>query len=68
MLCYKDQTYCQSDCTNKECHRFLSDEIKEGAQKRDLPIALCDFSKHCEEYESKTLEKHNKPVNYQNKD
>ena len=33
MICYKDKTFCSSDCTNKDCHRFFSDEVREGARK-----------------------------------
>jgi len=56
MLCYKDQTFCSSDCTNKECFRFFGDEQKEGAAKwwRGLegnpPIAFSDFRERCPAY------------------
>lgn len=49
-LCYKDQTYCLSDCTNRNCHRFVTEEIREQAIALGLPMAYADFSKNCEEY------------------
>lgn len=49
-LCYKDQTYCLSDCTNRNCHRFVTEEIREQAIALGLSMAYADFSKNCEEY------------------
>jgi hypothetical protein len=52
-LCYKDKTFCSSDCVVSDCWRFLSDEDREGARKwwphdpDNAPIALSDFSKDC---------------------
>lgn len=51
MICYLDKTFCSSDCTKEDCHRFLSDEVREGSIKRDLPIAQADFSEDCDSYE-----------------
>jgi len=39
MICYRDQCYCASACINTECFRYLSDEVKSGAEKCGLPIA-----------------------------
>lgn len=55
-LCYKDRTFCKSDCVNTECSRRLSDEVLEGARKwwghdpDNAPIALSDFHSGCEGY------------------
>lgn len=51
MLCYKDMTFCQSDCTNDKCLRFLSDDVERGSIKCGLLLAVCDFSKECKDYE-----------------
>ena len=56
MICYKDKTFCSSNCTNKDCHRFFSDEAREGARKwwrhdpDNAPIAFSDFSGTCPVY------------------
>lgn len=50
MLCYRDQSYCASDCINVECFRYLSDEVKERANGVGLPIATADFSGCCDDY------------------
>ena len=47
MMCYKDMTFCKEDKCKKwdECHRALTDEVKEDAAKwwgdEDYPI--CAF-------------------------
>jgi hypothetical protein len=50
MLCYKDMTFCDSECSNLMCHRYLSDEIVDEANKIQLPIALSDLSLGCGDY------------------
>ena len=54
MICYKDMTFCSSDCTNTECHRFFSEEQRENAEKwwggPDAPVAFSDFSGDCPAY------------------
>ena len=56
MICYKDMTFCNSNCTNRACSRFVSEDVKEGARNwwgsDDYPIALSDFSDTCEAYEA----------------
>lgn len=52
MLCYKDQTYCLSDCTNNLCHRFVTQKIREQAIAFGLTMAYADFSKNCEDYKN----------------
>ena len=50
MLCYKDQTFCSSDCINTACYRYLSptDEIR--AKELKLPVAWNDLSDDCPGY------------------
>ena len=50
MLCYRDQSYCQSDCTNQDCFRFISEAVVEGSEKTGLPLSVSDFSETCPEY------------------
>lgn len=50
MLCFKDMSFCQSDCINQTCVRHLSDEVKERANGVGLPIATADFSRDCKDY------------------
>lgn len=50
MICYKDQTFCMSDCTNDMCFRFVTEEIREKSIALGLPMAYADFSKKCEGY------------------
>lgn len=50
MLCYRDMTFCKSDCTNKQCPRFVTQAVRERADFAGLPLALADMSKDCKEY------------------
>ena len=50
MICYRDQSYCASDCINSQCFRYLSDEVKARANEVRLPIATADFSEECKGY------------------
>lgn len=53
MMCYKDKTFCSSDCVFKECPRFFGEEEREGARRwwshdpDNAPIAFADFSPSC---------------------
>jgi len=53
MICYKDKTFCLSDCVRKDCYRFLSEEDRKGARiwwshdPENAPIAVADFSNDC---------------------
>ena len=53
-LCYKDKTFCASDCVNTGCWRNFTDEERENSIKwwggEDAPIAMADFSKGCDGY------------------
>lgn len=50
MLCYKDKTYCGSDCTNMECYRYYDSGVAADAAQLGLPVALADYSKSCDAY------------------
>lgn len=60
MICYKDQTFCSSDCKNDTCFRHFTDEVHEAARlwwfdfqpdtPDNAPIAFSDFSKTCVAY------------------
>ena len=55
MLCFKDMTFCKSDCTNSDCWRFFSEELKKESIEwmgEDAPIAFSDFSDVCVNYQS----------------
>lgn len=49
-LCYKDRTYCRSDCVNTTCDRFVSEELRKEAAEFGLPLSLTDFSVRCSVY------------------
>lgn len=59
MMCYKDKTFCGSDCVNDDCHRFVSEGLLTDSLewtktfKPDAKfgiLALSDFSDTCNEY------------------
>lgn len=54
MICFRDMTFCKSDCINTECGRHYGDDDREAAIKwwggEDAPIAFSDFSKTCPDY------------------
>lgn len=46
MFCYKDQSFCDSDCVNTECFRnkrTIPDDI-------DVPICMGNFRTDCDQY------------------
>ena len=53
-MCYRDKTFCESDCINKECVDLLTKQVKADAHKwwgkEDAPIMVADFSKTCPDY------------------
>lgn len=51
MICYRDMTFCDSDCVNSKCHRFISTEILKGAVAWGGPIARQDMSPYCPDYQ-----------------
>jgi hypothetical protein len=50
MLCYRDMSFCNSDCTNKGCIRFISERVVQRSEETGLPLATCDFSQECPDY------------------
>jgi len=50
MLCYRDRTFCSSDCTNTACYRYLSEKDAQRAKELNLLIAYSDFSQTCPDY------------------
>ena len=55
-MCYKDMTFCSSDCIRVSCHRHFGDEQRTGAKEwwsgleGNAPIAFSDFSNNCDSY------------------
>lgn len=54
MLCYKDKTFCHSDCINRSCWRYLTDEDRRRSIELKLPIASSDYSRTCPDYKDPT--------------
>jgi hypothetical protein len=54
MICYRDMTFCASDCRNTKCRRYFGEDQRKGAVEwwgsDDAPVAMADFSKTCEDY------------------
>lgn len=55
MICYRDMSFCGSDCVNTECRRHFGPSEKSAAERwwggPDAPVAFMDFSKDCEQYQ-----------------
>lgn len=55
MICYRDMTFCSSDCKNTSCSRNLTPDVTARARQwwggDDTPIAVSDFSDDCEHYQ-----------------
>ena len=59
MICYRDRTWCGSDCVNAECSRNISTEVMATAKvwwqgfnsKDPVPFATMDLRKGCDEYQ-----------------
>jgi hypothetical protein len=49
-LCYKDKTFCNSNCANTLCYRFMHKGLRKEAAEFGLPLALCDYSADCPDY------------------
>lgn len=56
MICYKDMTFCASDCLNRACRRNWTDEKAAAAKawwgSDDAPVSFSDFSADCPEYKA----------------
>lgn len=54
MICFKDTTFCGSDCVNQLCGRHFGDLEREQARawwgSDDAPVAFSDFSGTCDRY------------------
>lgn len=53
MICYRDKTFCGSDCVNRECGRNFTPEDAILAREwggEDAPVAYANFSAQCAEY------------------
>lgn len=57
MMCFKDMTFCNSDCINTKCMRNFSPKLREEAVKwwgdETFPIAYsASFKEGCDIYQS----------------
>lgn len=57
MICFRDKTYCASDCKRDTCDRHWTDELHEQARRwwnhapDDAPVAFMDYAKQgCKDY------------------
>ncbi len=55
MICYKDKTFCDTDCKPKEfCSKQYTKKIQADANKwwgkEGAPVMVADFSKDCNLY------------------
>lgn len=63
MMCFKDRTFCSSDCIRKDCFRYFGEEQRKGARAwwshdpDNAPVAFSDFSKRCEDYKNEMDDK-----------
>ena len=55
MMCFRDMTFCNAACANMSCSRKMTEQVQEAAIRwcgsDKAPIALSDFSEHCEVYQ-----------------
>jgi hypothetical protein len=59
VICFRDKTFCGSDCVNATCHRHFGPADKAAAVAwwgggEDAPIAYADFSSTCADYQRPT--------------
>ena len=54
MICFRDMTFCSSDCINTACRHHLGDDDRKAAEDwwggEDVPIAWSDLSDGCRYY------------------
>lgn len=54
MICFRDMTFCGSDCTNARCRRHYGHDDRDAAERwwgsSDAPVAFSDFSGECPDY------------------
>lgn len=48
MIQFRDKTFCSAQCAFTACHR---NKRNVPADTRGLPVAYCDFSRTCPQYE-----------------
>ena len=55
MMCFRDMTFCNAVCGNMSCSRKMTEQVQEAAIRwwgsDKAPIALSDFSAHCDVYQ-----------------
>ena len=55
MMCFRDMTFCNAKCANEACPRKFTEQVQRDAdkwwRKPGAPIALSDFSEHCDKWE-----------------
>lgn len=68
-MCYKDKTFCNSNCVNTECNRNFSPEQRAGAIKwwgnDTAPVAFsASYRDGCEDYKApmKLTEENNNAI------
>jgi len=63
MICYRDKTFCNSDCINTDCSRKLTTQVINDAEAwwggANAPIAITNFATTCESYIGKDYEQEN---------
>lgn len=54
MLCYKDMTFCSSDCAKSDCYRYFGEEQRIAAREwwgnDNAPVLMANFSQKCADY------------------
>lgn len=59
MICFRDKTFCGSDCTNTDCHRHFGASEQAAADawwgKPGAPVAFSNFSASCADYSAISL-------------
>ncbi|MCC6720539.1 MAG: hypothetical protein IT555_21915 [Acetobacteraceae bacterium] len=54
MICFRDMTFCNSDCTRAACRRHFGADDQAAAEKwwgkPGAPVAFSDFSEDCPDY------------------
>lgn len=54
MICFRDMTFCGSDCINTACHRHFGEDDRAAARQwwgnENAPVAYSDFSGNCPDY------------------
>lgn len=57
MICFKDRTFCSSDCVQSRCFRFFGEVQRQEAEDwaasfgwEEAPIAFSDWTNSCPDY------------------